>query len=236
MVMKAPNRGIPHEGGKRRQPVITVKKSRTKHIPSETSGEDLSHETSANIQAAEATPKQEATPASAMPITAEKSTELKSTDLAPTVESNQSAGPITLEWSLDNLSSKTDQELREMAEAIQLELNDRHITRRREAIRRIQEIANEANLFIGEISDLPIPMTPSAAPATTATAAPPPAAKKSETTPTATPKPSLSVRTKAVYKNPDDPSKTWSGRGKRPAWLDNLLKSGTKLEDLRVLE
>src|SRR6266478_3067317 len=36
------------------------------------------------------------------------------------------------------------------------------------------------------------------------------------------------------YYNPSAPSETWSGRGKRPRWLVAALRSGHKLEDLRI--
>ena len=36
------------------------------------------------------------------------------------------------------------------------------------------------------------------------------------------------------YRNPDQPSETWAGRGKRPRWLVAQLKSGRRIEDLRV--
>jgi DNA-binding protein H-NS len=36
------------------------------------------------------------------------------------------------------------------------------------------------------------------------------------------------------YRNPDDPSETWAGRGLKPRWLQAALKSGKKLEDLSV--
>lgn len=37
------------------------------------------------------------------------------------------------------------------------------------------------------------------------------------------------------YRNPEDPSQTWSGRGKRPLWLAALLKKrGVTLEDLLI--
>ena len=36
------------------------------------------------------------------------------------------------------------------------------------------------------------------------------------------------------YKNPKQPSETWSGRGKRPRWLSALLKSGKKLDDFLI--
>ena len=36
------------------------------------------------------------------------------------------------------------------------------------------------------------------------------------------------------YCNPDQPSETWSGRGKRPRWLVKQLKSGGRVEDFRI--
>jgi DNA-binding protein H-NS len=33
------------------------------------------------------------------------------------------------------------------------------------------------------------------------------------------------------YRNPKDPSETWSGRGKTPRWMKAALGSGGKLED-----
>jgi DNA-binding protein H-NS len=36
------------------------------------------------------------------------------------------------------------------------------------------------------------------------------------------------------YRNPDQPSETWAGRGKRPRWLLKQLKSGKRIDDLRI--
>lgn len=36
------------------------------------------------------------------------------------------------------------------------------------------------------------------------------------------------------YRNPRDPSQSWSGRGKRPRWLQDLLQQGATLESLQV--
>jgi DNA-binding protein H-NS len=36
------------------------------------------------------------------------------------------------------------------------------------------------------------------------------------------------------YRNPEDPSETWAGRGLRPRWLAAALKSGKKLEDFAI--
>ena len=36
------------------------------------------------------------------------------------------------------------------------------------------------------------------------------------------------------YRNPERPSETWSGRGKRPHWVGAQLRSGMKVDDLLI--
>jgi DNA-binding protein H-NS len=36
------------------------------------------------------------------------------------------------------------------------------------------------------------------------------------------------------YRNPAIPSETWAGRGKRPRWVAEQLKSGKKLDQFRI--
>lgn len=36
------------------------------------------------------------------------------------------------------------------------------------------------------------------------------------------------------FRNPDQPSQTWAGRGKRPRWLVAQLKSGKRIEEFRI--
>ncbi|MEZ5750594.1 MAG: H-NS histone family protein [Paracoccaceae bacterium] len=38
----------------------------------------------------------------------------------------------------------------------------------------------------------------------------------------------------AKYANPADASQTWSGRGRRPRWVDAALASGKALDDLAI--
>ncbi|MDN0074003.1 H-NS histone family protein [Crenobacter sp. SG2303] len=38
----------------------------------------------------------------------------------------------------------------------------------------------------------------------------------------------------AKYRNPDDASQTWSGRGRKPAWVQQYVDAGFKLEDLAI--
>jgi len=36
------------------------------------------------------------------------------------------------------------------------------------------------------------------------------------------------------FRNPDNMSETWAGRGKKPRWLIAQLKSGKQIEDFRI--
>jgi DNA-binding protein H-NS len=36
------------------------------------------------------------------------------------------------------------------------------------------------------------------------------------------------------FRNPAQPSETWSGRGKKPRWLTAQLKSGKQIDDFRI--
>ena len=36
------------------------------------------------------------------------------------------------------------------------------------------------------------------------------------------------------YANPNDPAQTWSGRGRRPAWVTEALEGGASLESLTI--
>jgi DNA-binding protein H-NS len=36
------------------------------------------------------------------------------------------------------------------------------------------------------------------------------------------------------FRNPENPSETWAGRGLRPRWLVAAIKSGKKLEDFAI--
>lgn len=45
---------------------------------------------------------------------------------------------------------------------------------------------------------------------------------------------SVRAAAEAKYANPSDASQTWSGRGRRPRWVAELLDSGRALEDFAI--
>ncbi|HRJ52778.1 MAG TPA: H-NS histone family protein [Candidatus Thiothrix moscowensis] len=38
----------------------------------------------------------------------------------------------------------------------------------------------------------------------------------------------------AKYRNPADPSQTWSGRGRKPGWVEELIANGGSLDDCLI--
>lgn len=38
----------------------------------------------------------------------------------------------------------------------------------------------------------------------------------------------------AKYTNPDDASQTWTGRGRRPRWIEAALAAGKSLDDMAI--
>ena len=36
------------------------------------------------------------------------------------------------------------------------------------------------------------------------------------------------------YRNPDQPSETWTGRGRQPRWLVAQLRSGKQIDDFKI--
>jgi len=38
----------------------------------------------------------------------------------------------------------------------------------------------------------------------------------------------------AKYRNPADPEQTWSGRGRKPLWINAALESGADITDLEI--
>ena len=42
------------------------------------------------------------------------------------------------------------------------------------------------------------------------------------------------TKSAAKYANPDDPAQTWTGRGRKPAWVKTALEAGKSIDDLTI--
>ena len=49
-----------------------------------------------------------------------------------------------------------------------------------------------------------------------------------------TAKPKAVSKVKPKYANPNDSDQTWTGRGRRPKWVEAALKDGKNLDDLLI--
>jgi DNA-binding protein H-NS len=52
--------------------------------------------------------------------------------------------------------------------------------------------------------------------------------------PTAAPPATQPVRHAPKFRNTENPTETWVGRGRRPRWLKEHLAAGRRLDDFRV--
>lgn len=43
-----------------------------------------------------------------------------------------------------------------------------------------------------------------------------------------------SQKPRPAYRNPAKPTQTWTGRGRKPSWVEKHVKGGGKIEDLRA--
>ena len=46
--------------------------------------------------------------------------------------------------------------------------------------------------------------------------------------------PASRTRGPAKFRHPENPQKTWSGRGRQPTWYKEAIEAGTSPEDLRI--
>jgi DNA-binding protein H-NS len=44
----------------------------------------------------------------------------------------------------------------------------------------------------------------------------------------------VKAKAPAKYCHPENPNKTWSGKGRQPGWIKNALSSGQSLEDFAI--
>lgn len=47
-------------------------------------------------------------------------------------------------------------------------------------------------------------------------------------------KPAPQIKVKPKYRNPANAEQTWTGRGKRPRWVEEAIAQGTSLEELLI--
>ncbi len=111
---------------------------------------------------------------------------------------------------LPNFKKMSDKMLNEYKKAIEKELKTRgrqEERRKQRAMEKLLKLAEKEGISVSELR---------------AAGRKSPARKKA------------AAKVKPKYRNPQDPSMTWSGRGRKPAWVQAHLDQGGKLEDLAI--
>ncbi len=105
-----------------------------------------------------------------------------------------------------DLSTLSAPQLEELAVQVQDEIKRRKAQAKKSLIADMEKLAREAGVSLSELFDVVTAKKPAKAKSAVA----------------------------AKYRNPNDGSQTWSGRGRQPLWLAALIAEGKKLEDLAI--
>lgn len=118
-----------------------------------------------------------------------------------------------------DLSTLSLNELRRLQSKIDAEIRRRSDITRRELLKKIQKMAAEEGLSLSDI----IPAATNDSPAAT---------NKARRSAKGSGKKTGKVPPK--YRHPDDASLTWTGRGRKPLWVENWIAAGNPLEALLI--
>lgn len=125
---------------------------------------------------------------------------------------------------MNDLGSKSLSELRKLQTAVQREIAKRQQKSKDAVLREIEKVVRSAGLSVAELlgTDATEPKRrgrkPKALVAKDSSDVAAPAKRKG----------------RAKFANPDDPSKKWTGKGRKPQWVVNHLANGKTLDDLRI--
>lgn len=113
-------------------------------------------------------------------------------------------------------------ELRRLQTRVAGEITKREASGKKNLLKRMQQLAAEQGLTLADV--LPGVVSTSDAPIKKVE-------RKGKGVAAASRK---KVESKAKYANPADPAATWSGRGRKPGWVNDWLASGKALSDLEI--
>ena len=119
-----------------------------------------------------------------------------------------------------DLSSLSLSELRRLQGRVESELRRRTDTTRRTLLKKMQKMAADEGLSLDDLLE--------AAPAAETKAEAPKRVRRATGTTEKKPAPVIK------YRHPEDPSKGWSGRGRKPQWAMDWVAQGKSLDELAV--
>lgn len=126
---------------------------------------------------------------------------------------------------LVDLSQLSEQELRDLSSSIERELAGRREQKRRELIASIRSQAQALGVAPEELA-----AELARKPRRGAAGAAEHGAADGRTNGAADGR----SKVKPKYRNPNDPTQTWAGRGVKPRWMQALLAQGASMEDFRI--
>lgn len=118
-----------------------------------------------------------------------------------------------------NLSEMSVPELRRLQGRLETEIRRRDETARRDVLKQFKKIAAEHGVSLDDVlADAPAKSAPKAAPRSRKKAASPTKGK----------------RVPMKYRHPEDPKSGWTGRGRKPRWVEAWLGEGKSLDALLI--
>jgi DNA-binding protein H-NS len=115
------------------------------------------------------------------------------------------------------LTKLTLGELKRLKSRVETEIGRRSNNTRRDLLKKIHKMTAEAGLSISEILGKVAPSKTTRAKR---------GAKKATT--------GSKGKVAPKYRNPQDTSMTWTGRGRKPQWVTKALAAGKKIEELLI--
>ncbi|MFX0542770.1 H-NS family nucleoid-associated regulatory protein [Roseovarius sp. S4756] len=111
-----------------------------------------------------------------------------------------------------DLKSLSIQELKSLKKKVDREIAGRDKRQRKEALNAIREKAKQMGYSLDELVSTGRAVTPTGT----------------------NPKPKSRAPAPPKYRSKDDPSLTWSGRGRPPAWIKDAREKGVDIETMRI--
>lgn len=118
------------------------------------------------------------------------------------------------------LSKLSLSELNRQKSRIEAEIAKRSVTSKRDLLKKVQKLADEAGVPLSELLGGKIE----------------PKAAGKRSSKTAAPKKPRGNKGKVApkYRNPADPAQTWTGRGRQPLWVAAYVGTGKAVTDLLI--
>jgi DNA-binding protein H-NS len=112
------------------------------------------------------------------------------------------------------LNKMTITELRRLRSKVDAELKRRDDSARKEVLKQVKKIAAEHGVELSDVLAEAKPRAARKAPAKTSA--------------------SKGKRVPVKYRNPEDASQGWTGRGRKPRWVEEWITGGKSIDDLLV--